>query len=145
MKGQYRILLEVMLVLIGIFITGFVIGSFGTVEASVTDVSVEDGLSSVANSIVIGVLKVSLTNNSLIRIDIPDKIANDVYKIKLDGDLNEVSVESTKDSLLLVKRKIFNIALNRIISTTEVVSSGGVVEIVNDADGIKIRRPPPST
>ena len=140
MKGQYTIIVELLLVLIGIFITGFVISTFNTVQASVTNVSVDDSFNAVANDITIGVLKASLNNNSLVRVSVPNKISDHVYKIRLGT--NEISVTSLKDSGISIRREIFNISLVNRIITSEAASALGAVEIVNDANGIKIRRPP---
>ncbi len=139
MKGQYRIIVEIMLILMGILITSFVISSFTTVQASVKNVSAEDGFGAVANSVIIGVLKASENNNSLVRVNIPGKISDYIYKIRLEND--EISVVSLGNAVVSVKRKIFNITSPNRIITSEVVSSARTVEIVSSDGEIRIRRP----
>ena len=139
MKGQYRIIVEIMIVLVGIFLTGFIISSFSTVQGSATNISSEDTFGSVANNVVIGVLKASLTNNTIVRLNLPSKVSDQTYKIRLDEDENEISVTDLKNNFN-VRRKIFNISLANRVITSEAVSSAGEIEIINDANGIKIRR-----
>ena len=139
MKGQYRIIVEIVLILMGILITSFVISSFTTVRASVKNVSAEDGFSAVANSVIIGVLKASENDNSLVRVNIPGKISDYIYKIRLEGD--EISVVSLGNAAVSVQRKIFNITSPNRIITSEVVSSARAVEIVSGGGEIRIRRP----
>jgi hypothetical protein len=146
MKGQYRLIFEVMLILVGILITSFVVSSFKTVEQSVTTVSVEDNFNAIANNIIIGLLKVSQNKNSVVQIMIPEKISDHVYKIKLEN--NELSILSLKDSKVNITRQIFNINQTNMISrviNSEIVSSAQIVEIINENNNnIKIRRLPPN-
>jgi hypothetical protein len=140
MKGQYKIVLEVMFIFIGILITTYVLITFRSLNTSIDTISVEDNFNAVANNAVIAVLKVSTNNNSIVRFSVPDKISNHVYKIVLDDENGQVVVVSTKDSRINVTRQIFNITADRIIRS-EVISSSVNIEAVNSGGFVKIRRP----
>lgn len=137
-KGQYHIVLEVLLILIGILITGYVISIFTDVKTGATSVVVSDNFNIVADQIIVGLVKVSTTPNSIERIKIPERIADVSYRITLDS--NQITVSDFRNSRINATRQIFNIdSVNR-ISRSEVVSSALVVEVVAENGNIKIRR-----
>ncbi len=139
-KGQYRIVMELLLVLIGILLTGYVITIFTTVRTGTTSIALKDGFGNVADELLNSVVKVSTTPNAIERIQIPGKIAENSYKITLDGDNNQIVVTSLLDNRINITRQIFNIGEVNRISKSEVFSSVLVVEIVLDNGGIRIRR-----
>lgn len=137
-KGQYHILLEMMLVILGILITVYTISLFTDVRTGATKVAVQDNFDLVAEEIATGVIKVSAAENATHRIQIPDKIADASYKIRLDD--NSVIVMNLVDNTVNVTKEIFNIGqVNRII-TSEVASASLIVEIVSEDGNIRIRR-----
>lgn len=139
-KGQYRILFEVMLILIGILITGYVISNFGDLQATVTTLAVSDNFNSIANEVMIGLLKASANNGTIVRIPIPDKISGQVYSVAVDGPSNSIRIASLTKPSLFVTREIFNIGqVNRIISS-QVVSSARVLEVVSENGYVRVRR-----
>lgn len=138
MKGQYRIIVEIVLILMGILITSFVLSSFTTVQTSVKNISSSDGFSAVANNVLIGLMKASENNNTLVRVDVPEKIYDHIYEIRIQGD--ELSITSLVDENMGLTRKIFNITSPNRIIPSRVVSSAGTIEILNNDAGIVIRR-----
>ncbi len=141
MKGQYGVVLEVMFILIGVMMTAYVITTFRTMQVAADATTINDNFNAAANNVLTGVVKVSSNNNSLVRIRVPDKISNHVYKILLDGQNNVLMLVSLSDRSINVTRQIFNISSDRIIKS-EVVSSSVIIEAVNEGDIIRIRRPP---
>jgi len=137
MKGQYRIVTEVMLFAIGVAITSYVILSFGNVHAAIADLSLRDNMDGVANLVVNGLVKASAIKNTTLRIEIPDKIAQYTYKIALSGD--QINVSSMDKPDIFVIKQLFNMSQNYIISG-ETVSSAKFIEIVFDGTQIKIKR-----
>ncbi|MBI3190995.1 hypothetical protein HYZ41_04815 [archaeon] len=140
MKGQYKIVLEVMFILVGIFITSYVVMTFGSLNKSIDVITVEDNFNAVANNVVVSVLKVAENDNSISRFTVPDKISSHVYKVVLDSENSRIYVISMKDSTVNVTRQIFNITSDRIV-TSEVISSSVNIEAVNEGGIIRIRRP----
>jgi len=134
-KGQYRIVFEMLLILVGIMITAYVAINFEKVRSRVTETTVEDSFTAVSNTVVTGVIKASENPGSAVTIDIPDKVSDHVYKVVLDMQGNAVHVISLQDSGVNVTRQIFNIGKERYNSPIQqVVSSARVVNIVYDYD-----------
>ena len=136
MKGQYRIVFETMLILIGIFITSYVAVNFENVRVTVTGMAAEDGFTSVANNIILGLEKASENPGSSIAVDIPEKVSGYVYKIDLNLGDNNVTIMALENPGINVTRQIFNIGKGRnyIRTDYQVVSSAGVVNIIYDAN-----------
>jgi hypothetical protein len=139
-KGQYMIIIEVVLIIVGILITSYTISIFTDVKTGTTSVAVKDNFGSVADQVLIGLVKVSTNQNAVGRVQIPGKIAETTYKISLDGGKNELTVASLSDSRINATRQIFNIGqVNRIIKS-EVASSALVVEVISENGNIRIAR-----
>ena len=138
MKGQYRILMEVMLFALGVAITSFVMVNFQDLRDSADEISIGDQLNTVLNSVINAIVKTSLTPNSMTRVEIPYTVSGHSYKIFVENkyltalDLNDQSIR--------VSRKIFNIdePSNRIEG--ESYSSAGILEITNDGTKIIVQR-----
>ena len=138
MKGQYRIISEILLFSIGIMITGYVIINFSNLQGTVRDVSVRDQLSSVADLVASAVAKVANTENSTVELTIPDQISGTFYRISIkDADGGKVIVNTLNNSVT-VERQIFNINYdntdisNNVINNSEVVSNAQFIQIIKN-------------
>ncbi len=83
LKGQFRIVEESILFLIGILIVSMVIMSFQSVEKKLKDTSIHDHFLSVASYLENGIMKVSKYDNAEIRLKIPNKLSDRVYVVEL--------------------------------------------------------------
>ena len=137
-KGQSRVVFEILMILIGIIMTSYVIIGFNDIQKSATNITVNDNFNTIANEVLIAVAKVSVNNNSIIRLTIPEKVSDHVYKIVLDDD--SLYVVSLTNPDVNITRQLFNIGqANRIIKS-EAVSSARAVEIISENNSIRIRR-----
>jgi hypothetical protein len=141
MKGQYRVLLEIIFILIGILITGYVLSTFDTLQNSVNKITIEDNFNVVANNALNALLKASASNYSLVRFAVPPTISGHTYKILVDPDGNSILVVSLKNININATRKIFNITSDRIVKS-EAISSSIVIEAVSEGGMVRIRRAP---
>ena len=137
-KGQYRIVSEILLFLIGILITSFVIINFNGIESSVKKITVRDQLESVSDTVATAISKVSNAGNATIRLSIPYLISRNQYKILLRSTNGGTLTVSTLDGTASVSRQIFNIdydntnSNNGVINNSDVVSSAGFIEIIKN-------------
>jgi hypothetical protein len=138
MKGQHRIVMEIMLFSIGIAITGFVVINFQDLRESADELSIKDQLNTVLNDVINSVIKSSLTYNSSLRIDIPYTVSGHSYKIYVNN--GNLIAADMKDRSLSVTRKIFNIDEPNNNIQGEVYSGAGIVEITNTNGKIIIQR-----
>ncbi|MEM7819574.1 MAG: hypothetical protein QXD48_01975 [Candidatus Aenigmatarchaeota archaeon] len=136
MKGQYRIITEIMLFAIGLSITSYIVISFGNVQEVMMNITMKDNMNDIANLILNGLIKSSMNINSTIKLSIPEKISNEEYKISIKND--EIRISSLKTGVYIV-RQLFNISQSYSINT-EVVSMAKFIEIVNENNEIKIKR-----
>lgn len=139
MKGQYRILMEVMLFAIGVAIASFVLISFGDLQESTESVSIKDQMNTVLNVVINGAVKASLTPGSVVRVPIPPTISGRTYMIFVQGDKNLTAIDLNEPAIN-VTREIFNIDEPNKRLQGNVVSSAGIVEITNDGAKIIIQR-----
>jgi len=137
MKGQYRVVTEVLLFAIGVAITSYVVLSFSNVHDVTTDLSLRDNMNGVANLVANAMVKSSINENSTIRISIPDQISRYVYIITVSGD--EIIVSSIDKPDIFVTKQLFNMSQNYIISG-ETVSSAKFIEIRLVDNEIRLRR-----
>ena len=138
MKGQHSILREVFLFAIGVAITSFIVLSFNNVKQTTTELALKDQLLKVADTVLGSVVQLAeLRENATIRLILPPRLSDEIYRIKLSEDsvsvflLNNPSVNATK--------KIFNITNTYVISG-EVISTGKYFEIIAENKNIRIRR-----
>ncbi|MBI2076700.1 MAG: hypothetical protein HYT72_05635 [Candidatus Aenigmarchaeota archaeon] len=144
MKGQYRLVSEVLLFAAGVAMASFVIVSFTSVKDAISKGSVSDQLVSVSNLITTSLVKVS-QNNAVLRIKIPGAISGKGYRIRaVDGNGNPC--EKGKDCFLNLSidgesyaRQVFNISQNYKI-TGDIPSTVTYIEIVSANDEIRIQR-----
>jgi hypothetical protein len=138
MKGQYRVIMEVLLFGIGVAITSFILVNFANLQKNTAIVSTEDQMETVLNSITNGIVKASHMPNSIIRIEIPKSVSGKTYKLFIQNKNNIVAVD-LEDTSISVSRKLFNLNESLLIKG-EVVSSAGIVEIKNDGSTIIMQR-----
>jgi len=138
MKGQYRVIMEVLLFGIGVAITSFILVNFANLQKNTAIVSTEDQMETVLNSITNGIVKASQMPNSIIRIEIPKSVSGKTYKLFIQNKNNIVAVD-LEDTSISVSRKLFNLNESLLIKG-EVVSSAGIVEIKNDGSTIIMQR-----
>ncbi len=139
MKGQYRIVMEVMLFGIGVAITSFVLISFNDLQKNTESVSIRDQMNTVLNTVINGVVKASLTPNTSVRIQVPATISGRTYKFFVQNGKN-LTVVDLKDTTINVSREIFNIDEPNKRVEGESVSSARIVEITNNGTKIIVQR-----
>ncbi len=139
MKGQYRVVMEVMLFGIGVAITSFVLISFNDLQKTTESVSIRDQMNTVLNTVINGVVKASLTPNTTVRIQVPATISGRTYKFFVQNGKN-LTVVDLKDTTINVSREIFNIDEPNKRVEGESVSSARIVEITNNGTKIIIQR-----
>jgi hypothetical protein len=140
MKGQYQIILEVVLILVGIMITAYTISIFTDMRTGTTSVALKDNFNAVADQVLSGLVRASANSNAVERVHVPGKIADHPYRISLDGASNVLTISSLTDDGIGVTREIFNIGQVNRISSGDVASSALVVEVVSENGNIRIRR-----
>lgn len=138
MKGQYKIVVEIMLFAIGLSITSYVILSFGNVQRSVENVTTIDNMDLVGDVIIDGIIKASQIGNSTVKLTIPEHISSSNYKVTIEND--EMTISSLQNPSIFVKRQIFNISQIYSISNRSIVSAAKFIEIKSDGTNIWIKR-----
>ena len=135
MKGQQRIVSEVLIFAIGIGIASFVALSFQTLTDSLSRTSVEDHLTSIANVVRSGMIKAAGTD-SIIRLRIPRDVSDMIYKVSVQDDTITIR---TMEKGFFVSEKIFNIDHPYIISG-EVFSSAEYININSRGSNIILNK-----
>ncbi len=145
-KGQYRIVSEILLFAIGIMITSYVIINFNTVHDSAKKLTLNDHLGSVADAVSTAVAKVATLDNASIRLAIPEKVSDSIYRVSIkDADGGKLVI-NTLDGSATVERQLFNInydntvSSNNVINNSEVISSAQFIEIVKNEKITLLRR-----
>ena len=135
MKGQHRIVNEILIFTIGIAITSFVLISFQNINDGMSRIAVQDQLTSVSNLISSGIIKVAGTN-AIVSLKIPRDVSGMLYKIHLED--NTVTLY-TIENPIPVTRQIFNIGHSYNIKG-DVFSSAEYIDIKSDDSGIVVER-----
>jgi hypothetical protein len=138
MKGQYKIVVEIMLFAIGLSITSYVILSFGNVQRSVENVTTVDNMDVVGDVIINGIIKASQIGNSTVKLTIPEQISTSNYEVNIEND--ELTISSIQNPSIFIKRQIFNISQIYSISNRSIASAAKFVEIKSDGTNIWIKR-----
>lgn len=138
MKGQYKIVVEIMLFAIGLSITSYVILSFGNVQKSVENVTTIDNMNVVGDVIINGIIKASQTGNSTVKLTIPAQISSSNYRVTIEND--ELTISSIQNPSIFIKRQIFNISQIYSISNRSIASAAKFIEIKSDGNNIWIKR-----
>ncbi len=139
MKGQYRILSEMILFGLGVLITVYVIVNFANVEDTVREITLYDQLEGVSDLVAEAVLKASQSENTSIRLRIPIMLSDEIYKISIkDADGGKVIINTLSNDVR-IERQLFNINYDNVINNSEVVSTAQYVEILKN-EQITIQR-----
>lgn len=138
MKGEYRIVMELFLFLIGIIIAVFTLSTFSGLQADTEKVSLEDQLGGVANDIINGVVKAA-ENQSIVRVEVPEKLSGKIYSMRFSDAEDALLMRTLELPNIEITRQLFNISKSHDI-TGEVVSTARFIEITNDGRNIQLRR-----
>lgn len=137
MKGQYRVIMEILLFGIGVAIASFILVSFSNIQKNTTEISTKDQMEMMLNTVINGIVK-SSQSNSTVRVEIPARISGHTYKLFIQNKNNIVAVD-LEDQAINISRSLFN--LNESVPIVgEVVSSGGIMEINYNGSAIVIQR-----
>lgn len=130
MRGQYRILSEVLLFTLGVAITSFVILSFQNARDYITRSSMENQLEAAANIVSSSVIRGS-GKNSVIILRVPDRLSEAAYRIFADCDENECTMNAAAlESKFSASRRLFNMGLEHNIRG-DVTSTSRYLEVVS--------------
>ncbi|MCD6381768.1 MAG: hypothetical protein J7L43_02205 [Candidatus Aenigmarchaeota archaeon] len=135
--GQFRIVEETLFFMIGIIIVSIVIYSFNTIEADLKNVSMEDQLRGVAEEVEDGIVKVVGFDNAYLKVEIPKKICERFYVVKLSGD--NLIVYDYENPRMNVTEKIFGLGYMK-SSDGYVYSTAGYIVINSSSNKITIGR-----
>lgn len=138
MKGQYRLLTEIFLFLVGIMIAAFTLTTFANIQEVSEEAALFDQLTGVSNMVVNGMTKAA-ESESILRVEIPEKVSGKIYSIRLDDATDSLYVATLEQPRVEITRQLFNISKSHDI-TGEVVSTARFVEIVNDGENIQLKR-----
>lgn len=137
MKGQYRIVLEVMLFAIGVAMASFVLVSFQDLQETISANAMTDQLNAVLIDVMNGAVTASLNENALVRVAIPPTINGEAYRIVAENDVLTASLLEHPD--VAVSREIFNIEEgNRVRG--DIVSGARIVAITYDGTTMTLQR-----
>ncbi|MFC2142772.1 hypothetical protein ACFLQN_00025 [Candidatus Aenigmatarchaeota archaeon] len=139
MKGQHRIIREIFLFAIGVAITSFIVLSFNNVQYATNKLAMNDQMTSVSNLVTSGIIKATESEESIIRIEIPEKMSGETYIINIDGNDGEIIVSLFDDPSINLTKKIFNINQDYFM-TGNVISTARFFEITREGNNIKIKR-----
>ncbi|MBS3054226.1 MAG: hypothetical protein J4431_01690 [Candidatus Aenigmarchaeota archaeon] len=145
MKGQYRIIMEVLFFAIGILLASYMIISFSGVSDTVKGISTQNQLESVANSIKSAIAKSSELPNAAIRVRVPATISESSYYMRLESEAGG-NCASSSDCYLNVtissgegiREKIFNIVGDIDIISGFATSGSEFAEIRKEGNGIRL-------
>ncbi len=143
MKGQYRIISEVLLFGIGIGIAILVLTTYQSLNKSIGKLTFYDQLEEVSNFVTASVVKVSQTSgDSWLILEIPEKLSGREYKIILDNKTYSVAyliVSDYRNSNIQVQKQLFNMT-NDNIDYGEVLSTARYINISRCSGKIRIKR-----
>ncbi len=142
LKGQYRIVTEIIIFGVGVGILSFIIVNFSSIEDSISRTSVNSQLKSASNIVMLGIVKASLNTNSSIRISMPSSFSGNSYMISLEDCKTGggcLMVLSKYSGTINVSRGIFNINQSYNI-TGWAISSANYIDITSNNSDIIFRR-----
>ena len=126
MKGQYRIISEIILFGVGILITSYVIVNFDSLQSATQEITLDDQMNNIADLVATAIVKVSTHDNATIRLTVPDKISDSIYRISIkDADGGKIVITKLGGTAS-VERHIFNINYNNIINTGSVINNSEI-------------------
>lgn len=133
MKGQNKIVNEILLFALGISITAAIIINFQIVHNSANDTTIYSNFNNVANTVINGITQVLNGDEGKVVVRIPDKISSEVYRIKISSD--SLIISSIDNPSINITKDLFNISSSHIIYG-DVISSARYVEIVSETTGL---------
>ncbi len=129
MKGQVRIISEILLFMVGIVITSFVIFTFTNIAAVSEERALKDQFGGVADALASSILKSTSNKNTTVRIQIPTKLSGKQYMIIFD---NAIIIT---DGKVKIVKELFNITQSYNIITSNngrITSSAQYLAIRSD-------------
>ena len=84
--GQFKLVEETFLFLIGIVLISIILFSFRTAETRLESASINDQFSSIAEYVLNGIVKIAEFDNASIQLRIPKRISDKIYVISFEGD-----------------------------------------------------------
>ena len=145
MKAQYRIVAEMLFFMLGVVITSFIIINFHEIQNFFEGVVVEQQMNDISKLAVLGVVKASLSNNSIMVIQIPVEVSDSIYMISVfDENRDECNIGDrcfldVSNGYTNLSQQLFNISQNHNIIGS-VASSAGYMKITTNATHIVIGR-----
>ncbi|OYT58206.1 MAG: hypothetical protein DRO96_00860 [Candidatus Aenigmatarchaeota archaeon] len=137
MKGQYRIVSEVLLFGIGIGIAILVLTTYQTLSNSISKITFSDQLEGVSEIITSNIVKVFENKNVCwIVLEIPNKVSGREYKIVLDNKNYATAylvISDYENPKIRVEKELFNISNNN-IDYSEVLSTARYINISRDVN-----------
>ena len=135
MRGQVRIVSEVLLFMAGLVMASFVIFTFTNVSSSAGETALKDQLDGVADMLASAILKSTAGVNTTIKVELPAKLSGRQYFVEF-GDAITVT-----DGRIIVKKELFNITKSySIIAPAGITSSAQYIAVRFDGKNIIIRR-----
>jgi hypothetical protein len=137
-KGQYQIINEFFLFLIGVFVVVFVTTSLNEIQQHLTEMSINSKFEQISNYISSAVVKsIEYEANTTVRIKIPVKINDISYGILINN--NNLTVYDLDNIKRSISSGIFNISSKKNIICDE-ASSAKYILIKNTDNNITIIR-----
>lgn len=145
MKGQYRIIMEVLFFGIGILLTSYMIISFSGVSDTVKGASARSQMASMENSIKSAMAKASELPNAVVRIRVPQDISGSGYSVKLQAGSgggcpshSDCYLNVTASSGESLREKIFNIVGDIDSISGSATGGNGFVEIRKQGNALRL-------
>jgi hypothetical protein len=126
MKGQNKIINEMLIFALGISITAAIVINFQMVQKSADETTTYSNFHNVANTIING-MTVVMNDRGKVVVKIPDQINGEVYRIKVSSD--ELIISNADNPSINIKKSLFNISSDYIVQG-DVLSSAQYVDIV---------------
>ena len=137
MKGQYTLVNEILVFILGIFIAVLAVTSLGSIEDSINSVSTMDTLTAISDYVSAGIANAYENGeNSTIILRMPVDISAKACRVRIvDGNL---VVSLPEDERINVTHEIFNISAVKNING-EFMSNSPYVTVIHNATSIEIR------
>ncbi|MCD6215988.1 MAG: hypothetical protein J7J92_02855 [Candidatus Aenigmarchaeota archaeon] len=140
MKGQIKIVNELLIFAIGMGIAVVIILIFQTVRDVTSQVAIKDQTEEVGNLISSYILKANQSNAYYeARLQIPEKIGGHKYYIDVKDKDGEAVLTLVSSSGYSFSQELFNIDKNKII-TEKIASSAKYISISSDKNRIYLNR-----
>ncbi len=138
MKGQYEVVNEVFLFMLGILIVTIIAASLETVKTSLLSLNLKRNYEQVATLITSLVVHSFVAGeNTTLSFTLPSLIAEEVYSMNCEG--NELRIEELNNPLNNLTYPLFNIPIEKTVACSE-LSSARYFYLRNTAQNLSIRR-----